>query len=428
MSHSKSDIRNLKSGLILLLCSLLSGQVTRPKDVREMAKGGSNAIPQLQALLKNPDLDVRIEAVKSIVDIGTQRSLDPLIEATGDADPEIQIRAADGLVNFYLPGYVRTGLGAKVQRVGKSIKGKFTDTNDQVIEAYIQVRPEVIAALGKLARGGVSMESRANAARAIGILRGREAIPDLLEAMKSKDGAVIYESLIAIQKIRDKDVAPKLRYLLRDLDEKVQLAAIETNGILRSEEAVPDLVDVLNRARSMKVRRAALTAIAMIPDDSSRALFNRYLSDKDDALRAAAAEGFARLKNPADRPIVQKAFDEEGKLSPRLSMAFALVSEGAVEVSEFSPLQLLVNTLNSRARQGEALAFLTELARDPQIRASLYPALTAGAKDEKIYLARVMARSGDKDSLTPLEKVSHDVDADVAQEGLRALQNLRARL
>src|SRR6266550_1492721 len=181
--------------LFLLLCSLVSGQATRPKDVREMAKGGSNAIPQLQALLKNPDLDVRIEAVKSIVDIGTQRSLDPLIEATRDSDAEVQIRAADGLVNFYLPGYVRTGLGAKVQRVGKSIKGKFTDTNDQVIEPYIQVRPEVIAALGKLARGGVGMESRANAARAIGILRGREAIPDLLEAMKSKDGTVLYESL-----------------------------------------------------------------------------------------------------------------------------------------------------------------------------------------------------------------------------------------
>ena len=116
-----------------------------------MAKGGSNAIPQLQALLKNPDLDVRIEAVKSIVDIGTQRSLDPLIEATRDSDAEVQIRATDGLVNFYLPGYVRTGLGAKLQRVGKGIKGKFTDTNDQVIEAYIQVRPEVIAALGVVA-------------------------------------------------------------------------------------------------------------------------------------------------------------------------------------------------------------------------------------------------------------------------------------
>jgi HEAT repeat protein len=414
--------------LFLLSGDPLSGQVTRPKEVRELAKGGSNAIPQLQALLKNPDLDIRIEAVKTIVEIGTQRSLDPLIEATSDSDAEIQIRATDGLVNFYLPGYVKTGLGASLQRVGRGIKAKFTDTNDKVIDVYLQVRPEVIVALGKLARGGVSMESRANAARAVGILRGQAAIPDLLDAMKSKNDAVLYESLIAIQKIHDKSVAPKLRYLLNDLDEKVQLAAIETTGLLQNTDALPDLTGVLNRAKSAKVRRAALTAIAMIPDDSSRALYTRYLNDKDEAMRAAAAEGFARLKNPVDQPLIQKAYEDEGKASARLSMAFALVSEGRVEVSELSPLQLLINTLNSRVRQGEAVAFLIELARDPKIRASLYPALTGGAKDERIYLARVMARSGDKDSLPALEKVSQDTDTDVAQEGLRALRNLRARL
>src|SRR5579862_2811333 len=199
----------LRSGLLccvfLLSCGLLTGQVTRPKDVREIAKGGSTAIPQLQALLKGQDIEIRIEAVKSIVDIGTQRSLDPLIEATGDSDAEVQIRATDGLVNFYLPGYVKTGLGASLQRVGRGIKAKFTDTNDKIIDVYVQVRPEVIAALGKLARGGVSMESRANAARAVGILRGQAAIPDLLDAMKSKNDAVLYESLIAIQKIHDKN-------------------------------------------------------------------------------------------------------------------------------------------------------------------------------------------------------------------------------
>jgi HEAT repeat protein len=421
--------RRIASLIVLLLFNIiLPAQITRPKEVRELAKGGSNAIPQLQPLLKSPDLDIRIEAVKSIVDIGTQRSLDPLIEATGDSDPEIQIRATDGLVNFYLPGYVKTGLGASLQRVGRGIKAKFTDTNDKVIDVYVQVRPEVIEALGKLARGGVSMESRANAARAVGILRGRAAIPDLLVAMKSKNDAVLYESLIAIQKIHDKSVAPKLRYLLNDLDEKVQLAAIETTGLLQNADALPDLTGALNRAKTVKVRRAALTAIAMLPDESSRALYTQYLRDKDDAMRAAAAEGFARLKNPADLPLIQQSYEQETKASPRLSMAFALVALGQVEVSELSPLQLLINTLNSRARQGEAEPFLIELARDAKIRASIYPALTGGTKDEKIYLARVLARSGDKDSLPALEKVSQDTDAEVAQEGLRALKNLRARL
>ena len=109
-------------------------------------------------------------------------------------------------------------------------------------------------------------------------------------------------------------------------------------------------------------------------------------------------------------------------------MAFALVSLGNVDRSELSPLQLIINTLNSRARQGEAFPLLAELARDASIRAALYPAIGSGTKDEKIYLARVLARSGDKDSVASLDKLSHDADAEVAQEGLRALQTLRARL
>ncbi len=85
----------------------------------------------------------------------------------------MQIRAIDGLVNFYLPGYVQHGLGASLKRVGTSIKGKFTDTNDQVIDPFVIPRPDVIQALGDLVRGGGSMEARANAARALGILRGK---------------------------------------------------------------------------------------------------------------------------------------------------------------------------------------------------------------------------------------------------------------
>src|ERR1700683_614090 len=190
---------------VLLACSTISlavaQSVVRPKDVRDAAKAGSSAIPKLAEYLKNPDREVRLEAVKQIGEIGTARSLDPLISATRDSDSEVQIRAADGLVNFYLPGYLKTGFGSSLRRAGTSIKGHFTDTNDQVIDPYITPRADVIAALGALARNGATVEARANAARAIGILRGKAAIPDLVQAMHSKDTATIYESLVAVQKI-----------------------------------------------------------------------------------------------------------------------------------------------------------------------------------------------------------------------------------
>lgn len=417
--------------VILITCAaaaVAAAQDLRPKDVREMAKSGTGALPKLQELLKNPDPEIRIEAVKTITEIGTQRSLDPLILATQDNDPEVQIRATDGLVNFYLPGYVQTGLGASLKRVGGTIKARFTDTNDQVVDPYVTARPEVVAALGKLARGGADMQVRANAARAVGILRGKDAVPDLIEAIHSKNSAVIYESLNALEKIRDQSAAPRITFLLRDLDPKVQVAAIETTGLLQNQDALPDLVDALNRTHDVKVRRAALTAIAMLPAESSRSLYSRYLTDKDDKMRAAAAEGFARLHNPADLPTLEKAWVDEGKTSPRLALAFAQVMLGKIETTEFSPLTYLINTLDSSSFQDVAQAYLVELARQDNVRTALYAPLSSGTKDEKMGLARVLARSGDKNSVEYLQKLSNDPDNDVAKEGQRALRTLQARI
>lgn len=413
---------------ILGVAVLLGQQVVRPKDVKEIGKAGSSALPRLQELLKYPDRDVRLEAVKQIVEIGPPRSLDPLIVATQDNDPEVQIQATDGIVNFYLPGYVKTGLTAPLRKVGGSIKGRFTDTNDQVIDAYLTPRADAIQAIGKLVRSGASMDARADAARAAGILRGKAAVPDLVAATHSKDTEVIYESLIALQKIRDESAGPQVSFLLHDLDSKVQIAAIETMGLLRDKESVPALTDVLTRAKDAKVKRAALTSIAMLPAEKSRALYTQYLNDKDDKLRAAAAEGFARLKNPSDMPMLEKAWQDEGKPQPRLSLAFALVMDGKTELSEFSPLQFLINNLNSSAYNGEAFPFLVELARDPRVRELLYGPLERGTKAEKIGLLGVLARSGDSASVAPLQKLTNDPDPAVAQAALTAVRNLQARM
>jgi hypothetical protein len=71
---------------------------------------------------------------------------------------------------------------------------------------------------------------------------------------------------------------------------------------------------------------------------------------------------------------------------------------------------------------------LTELARDAKVRTAIYPLLTRATKDEKIQLAIILARSGDRDSLQYLETLSVDPDVEVAQEGVRSLRTLRARL
>ena len=327
-------------------------------------------------------------------------------------------------MNFYVPGYVVTG----VARFGSAVRGRFDRENRDIVDSWVTVRPEVIAAIGKLARGGASLDSRANAARAVGILRGKAAVPDLLESLQTKETNVLYESLIALQKIGDASAGPRVTALLRDLEERVQLAAIETVGLLKTRESIPNLQKVFDTSKSIKVKRAALTSLAMLPDPTSRVFFDRGFEDKDDKVRAAAAEGYARLKQPSDVAKLQKAFDEEGKMPARLGMAFALVALGETKTEELSPLTYLINTLNSRQYKGISEAYLIELARQPEIRGALYPLVAKATRDEKIGLARILAVVGDRESIAQIEWISKDTDSEVASEGLRALKALRSRI
>jgi len=208
----------------------------------------------------------------------------------------------------------------------------------------------------------------------------------------------------------------------------VQITALETQGLLRNKEALPALRDAFDHARNKKIQRAALSAIAMVPDESSRTLYMQYFNAKDDDIRAAAVEGIARLSDPKDLEMVEKAFEGERRPGPRLAQAFAAVSAGKTEVSEFSPLQYLVNTLNSKSFKGVAEPYLVEVSRKPEVREALYRALDRATSDEKVGIAHVLARSGDRNSVLYLERLSKDGDVTVSQEGLRAMQTLKARL
>jgi hypothetical protein len=180
--------------------------------------------------------------------------------------------------------------------------------------------------------------------------------------------------------------------------------------------------------RGSKAERSALNAIAMMPEPVDRALLQRYLTSKDDRLRAAAVEGLGRIGDPGDRAAVNKVWKDDDKMPPRLASAFALTLGGNVDLAENAPFRYLLNTLNSAAWRDTASAYLIEAARRPAVLAALHQPMETGTREEKIQLARIVAVSGDAGTVPWLDKLSHDPDTLVAQEGLRSLRSLRARL
>ena len=431
--HPRLTHSALVTFVALLFCCGLIAQVqdlshADPKRrMRAAEKLGdtkdSEYITPLRKLLKDPVPEVRGKAVAAIVSIGTQHSLEPLAEASRDSIPEIQFMAVDGMVNFYYPGYVKRGFSASLKKFGSGVKNRFAQPAEIVIDAYVPVSPDVIGAIARLITGGVTLESRANAARAAGILRGKAALPQLKEALRSKDSTLIAESVRSIEKIGDTSAGPALTFLLRDLDEKVQLAVVKAVGQLLVKEAVPELVGLVKTSENKKIRRQSLIALAKIPDSAERTTFLLYLRDRDHQMRAAAAEGIGRAGDPQDLKVITEAFTKEKNESARLSMAFA-----SVYLGDASQLSYLTDGLNSTFHRMEARPFLVELARKPAVLNRLYLLLTAGTNDQKRHLAYVLSVSGTQQSVSHLEKLTHDPETKVAQAAIQAMKNLQARL
>ena len=114
----------------------------RVRAVRDMAKQGQEAIPKIAPVPARHRYQASAwkRSRRWTKSAGPRRST-RWCEAARDNDPEMQIRATDGLVNVYLPGYLKTGLSGSLKRAGTSIKAKFTDTNDQMIDPYVEVPP-----------------------------------------------------------------------------------------------------------------------------------------------------------------------------------------------------------------------------------------------------------------------------------------------
>ncbi len=398
-------------------------------SIRDLGKRDYTVIPTIAQYLKDPNRDIRIEAVKAIVRIDTTHSLDALVQATHDNDPEIQIRATDGIVNAYLPGYVaKGGLTGSLTRGVRQVKSFFSSRNDQVVDPDVIVRPDVAQALGDEVRGGASLDARANAALAAGILRARAAVPALVQAAHSTDSDLIFECLVALQKIHDPSAGPGIGFLAHDLDDRIQATALETIGILRSLESASDVRSALKNARSVRIRRAALEALAMLAIPGDRAIFQQYSKDSDAELRASALEGLGRIREPEDYPALEAAYNEQNAdWRVHLAAAFALVDEGKVDTSEFSPLPYLVESLNLKGRAYVANAYLVELARREDVRASLAKLLPEATKDQKIALCSILGSSHAEDAVPILNGLAKDLDPDVAFAASRALRILQAR-
>ena len=397
----------------------------RERAARELGEQGNPAyVPALGTAVQDENEKVRMAVVRSLIRLDTEASLDPLCLAVRDGIPEIRYLAIDGIINFYLPGYVDTGFGGFFRSITTRVEDLFSDVDTVVADPDLKLNETALRTLRLALTGAPDMRTRVRAARALGILRAQELVPDLVEVLFVNNVELTEEVLRAFQKIKDISVGPRLIFLLSYPQERIQQLAALTLGLLQTESAVPELRQLFTNSRDKDVRAAALEALAFMPQQQTVPLFLEYLQDREKRFRVAAALGLARFRDPNANyaPVLEQARGQERDGGVRLALAFALVAHGKMEY-----LEELVSGLTSRVRRGEARPYLTELAREEAVREALRQHLYSTNAEIRKNLCMVYAASGDSSSISYLEVLLRDRDPEVVQQASRAIRILRSR-
>jgi len=98
---------------------------------------------------------------------------------------------------------------------------------------------------------------------------------------------------------------------LKDDARESRLAAIQAVGMVRSEKAVMDLIDIVKKSDYQDERLAATMSLGFIGDDRSIPMLNELLEDDEPNIRWDAAIALAKMGETSSVPIVENLMDRD---------------------------------------------------------------------------------------------------------------------
>lgn len=386
------------------------------------------AVPALSEATRDPEPEVRLEAARALIAIRDMRALNPLVSLLRDPEKDIRLLAMDGIVDLYIvesPGFLD-----RVRQVADFVNPLSDDFNPKIVDSYVRIDPQAIGALGSCLQDGDAAVRR-KAALSLGILRGKQALPEIQNQLQIENNDGVRVELIrAIYKIADSEAARILIPLIRDDDKKVHDEAIYALGRLQVKEAAGPLKELYDdgieeRRKILKVvpvsgkddlQRNLFRALAYIGDPSCKGLFAEALTDSREFYRRFAAEGLARIADPSLTTTMARSFLREKNESARLAMSYALYRMGRPEHLDDMVLNL---------SRDQVYGYLLEL--DSNQVTELYPYLERGEASTIARLLEIIGLKGDQKALEIAERYSQSENAEVLAAATLAIRRLRAR-
>jgi len=393
---------------------------------------------QVMQELGNPQVAVRLRALRLLKDAAYPEAAVRIAVLLADADDQVQLEAVAAELNIFLAEQVVTRKHvALVIEVRNQIAAAAAFSKGPLAIGPRPVPMEVLTALRMAARdqhprvaiealyGFGTLAVEPGGARRRAMLA--DAGPDLASMIGAanlayRDAVVRVIGRVFERRPGDEPVDPvvgdAMIGALNDNDRGIRAAAMQALGGMRYERALTALTDQFQYFGKGELAEASLDAIARIAHPSSALILIPQLGSTNEALKATAIEGLARIGDRSRRGNIESAVVGESDARVMLAAVFA-----GVLLSD-APLDPLAEALRrpklaDRARQylvavapGRSAAF-SRHAQDPdaQIRGGVADAL---------------GLAGDTAALPIVEAMVRDRDPRVAQAAQRAAARLSA--
>ena len=365
------------------------------------------AIPDLVAMAHDPAAAVRREVELSLERMEDIQTLPGFIAFATDSENDIRSRAVASLVNIHL-SRTTVSFFAALSRLGDVIFLAPDRDVELVVEPDVVVDSSVIETL-RTRLTDSERNIRRTAIRGLGILRARQAVPDLLQVIREdRDNGLRFDGVRAVRKIDDRTVADQLVAFLNINTDSVRNELMTTLGSMRYQGAVPELMKIVDQSKPTDLARVvALAALADIGDPTPIPMFERLKADKSEGIRLYANEGIARTATAEQKSEISAARLIEKSAVVRTAQAFALLRIGE---SEF--LDELIRALDKSSTRDLAKEYLLETKQVD--RPALFTPRPVNSVT-RAELAEVLGRIGDPNALPWLQELSHDSDGGVAK-------------
>ena len=209
----------------------VAGQTPAAKPGTDDApRAASPAVIQgLTEAMKDPDADVRSQALQALTQLGVPVAYETLVAALKDEDADLRQQAAHSLARLRDTRAVQPLIGA--------LKDEDADVRQQ-------------------------------AAFALGQMGATDAIPALTAALKDTDEDVRQTAIFGLMRLGDRGAMPAYVEALKDASADVRQQAVFALSRVGDSSAVPAIVRLLAGDESADVRQQAAFALSQIGDES----------------------------------------------------------------------------------------------------------------------------------------------------------------